>query len=358
MKKITIVYGTRPEFIKLYPLIKALKKNKHFKLQVISTGQHTDLLEQVHLEESFSPDANLDIQRRFGDLNELQGLIFRKLYDFSRLDEKPDLILVHGDTATAFSTALFAFQFQIPIAHIESGLRSNNLMSPFPEEFYRQSISKMASLNFAPTQSERDNLLSEGVDERRIFVVGNTIADSLFSRKKTDFKKKNNILISVHRRENREKLKDLLDRVHNLSFSLGEAKFEYLIHPSVEGLIDTKKYPRIKFLYSMDHTSFLDRIQSCRFIITDSGGVQEEVSLLGIKALIYRNHTERLDGLDSGVELIGTDLNKLSARITELVNNPLELKNKNRLYVNSVSEKIIKVIQNFVALREEAVCLS
>ncbi|MBJ01165.1 MAG: UDP-N-acetylglucosamine 2-epimerase (non-hydrolyzing) [Halobacteriovoraceae bacterium] len=358
MKKITIVYGTRPEFIKLYPLIKALKQKKNFKIQVVSTGQHTDLLEQAHLEESFSPDINLDIQRKFGDLNELQGLIFKKLYDLSRLDAKPDLILVHGDTATAFSTALFAFQFQIPIAHIESGLRSKNLMSPFPEEFYRQSISKVASLNFAPTKLERENLLSEGVDERSIFVVGNTIADSLFSRKKSDFKKKNNILISVHRRENREKLKDLLDRVHDLSFSLSEAKFEYLIHPSVEGLIDTKKYPRIKFLYPMNHTSFLDCIQSCRFVITDSGGVQEEASLLGIKALIYRDHTERLDGLNSEVELIGTDLNKLSARIIDLVSNPLESKNKNHLYDNSVSEKIIRVIQNFLALREEAVCLS
>ena len=357
MKKITIVYGTRPEFIKLYPLIKALKQKKHFKLQVVSTGQHTDLLEQAHLEESFSPDINLDIQRKFGDLNELQGLIFKKLYDLSRLDAKPDLILVHGDTATAFSTALFAFQFQIPIAHIESGLRSKNLMSPFPEEFYRQSISKVASLNFAPTKSERENLLSEGVDERSIFVAGNTIADSLSSRRKAEFKKKNNILISVHRRENREKIKDLLDRVHSLSCSLGAAEFEYLIHPSVEGLIDVQKYPRIKFLYSMDHTSFLDRIQSCRFIITDSGGVQEEASLLGIKALIYRDHTERLDGLDSGLELIGTDLNILSARIIELVNNPVGVQSKNHLCVNSGSEKIIKVIQKFLALREESVCL-
>ena len=311
MKKITIIYGTKPEFIKLYPLILELRNEPNIQLQTIFTGQHRDLLKDIHLKQGFEPCVTLPIQRLNGDLNELVAETMGELNKLAQRSERPDLILVHGDTASAYAAALFAFQLQVPLAHLEAGLRSFNIKSPFPEEFYRQSISKMASFNLVPTKKEFLNLIEEGIDENKIHIVGNTIVDALNLNFPSKYIIEKRVLITLHRRENLSKLAEYLKRLDNLGDIFNDYSFEFIKHPSQKSFFEEYKFNHLKFLNHLDHHEFLSLLGRSSLFITDSGGGQEEASILEVPTLIVRDFTERSDGIGKGIKLTGSDPDKL-----------------------------------------------
>lgn len=355
MKKITIVYGTRPEFIKLIPLIRALKEEKTFQLQVICSNQHTDLLDTAHEDENFYPNINLNISRLYGDLNELCANITSKLHDLSLKDKRPDLLIVHGDTSTSFAAALFAFQFKIPIAHIEAGLRSHNLHSPFPEEFYRQSISKIASFNFVPTKHEFLNLLNEGVKAQTIYIVGNTIVDAIRAKVLKNSNPQKRILISIHRRESKEYLDNYLNSIDELAYIHSDFSFEFIIHPSNK-LLNIKLYQNIKFIQPMSHVNFLNYLNSSMLFITDSGGGQEEAGYLGVRTLVVRDVSERQDGLSQNIKLIGNCAHQLKIELQDFLT--AKIFNYQKTKINFASPaNLIKNTLLEILVEKEVVCV-
>lgn len=332
MKKIMLVFGTRPEAIKMCPLVKELKKSSVFETVVCVTGQHREMLRQVLDIFQVTPDYDLDIMKQGQDLYDITTQILLKMKAVLK-EEKPDLVLVHGDTTTAYGAALAAFYQQIPIGHVEAGLRTYNLYSPYPEEFNRQAIGLMAAYHFAPTETARQHLLNEGKKDERIWVTGNTGIDALFTTVKKEFSNpvlewangSRLLLVTAHRRENLGKpMHSMFRAIRRIAEEFPDIKAVYPVHlnPQVRQIareeLDGCENIRLMEPLSVDEFhNFLDRSY---LILTDSGGIQEEAPSLGKPVLVMRDTTERPEGIAAGTLLLtGTEEETIYQNVKKLL---------------------------------------
>ena len=320
MKKILLVFGTRPEAIKMCPLVKELKTRDNAKTVVCVTGQHRQMLDAVLEAFDVVPDYDLSIMKDRQTLFDITTNILNSIKEVLE-KEKPDVVLVHGDTSTTFVTALACFYLQIPVGHVEAGLRTYNIFSPYPEEFNRQAVSIISKYNFAPTELSRENLLREGKSEDSIFVTGNTAIDALKTTVREDYthpellwaEGSRLITITAHRRENLgEPMHQMFRAIKRIIDEHPDVKAVYPIHmnPVVrqaakEELGDCDRIHIIEPLDVLDFHNFLAR---SHMIITDSGGIQEEAPSLGKPVLVMRDTTERPEGIKAGtLKLVGTE---------------------------------------------------
>lgn len=334
MKKVMLVFGTRPEAIKMCPLVNELKKRKKLETIVCVTGQHRQMLDQVLKVFNVVPDYDLSIMR---DKQTLFDVTINILKNIKQVLEavKPDIVLVHGDTSTTFVTALACFYLQIAVGHVEAGLRTYNIFSPYPEEFNRQAVSIISRYNFAPTELSKKNLLKEGKKEETIFVTGNTAIDALkttvcdeYTHPELEWAKDSRlILITAHRRENLgEPMKNMFRAIRRVMDEHSDIKAIYPIHmnPVVREtandiLGDDERIHIIEPLDVLDFHNFQAR---SHLILTDSGGIQEEATSLGKPVLVMRDTTERLEGIEAGtLKLVGTEEEVIYRNFKELLEN-------------------------------------
>ena len=320
MKKVMLVFGTRPEAIKMCPLVNELKTRKNIETIVCVTGQHRQMLDQVLEGFHVIPDYDLSIMKEKQTLFDITTNILNRIKEVLE-QVKPDVVLVHGDTSTTFVTALACFYLQIPVGHVEAGLRTYNIYSPYPEEFNRQAVGIISQYNFAPTELSKQNLLNEGKKVESIYVTGNTAIDALKTTVRNDYthpelewaKDSRLILITAHRRENLgEPMKNMFRAIRRCMDEYPDLKAIYPIHmnPVVrqtanEILGDEDRIHIIEPLEVLDFHNFLARSY---LILTDSGGIQEEAPSLGKPVLVMRDTTERPEGIAAGtLKLVGTD---------------------------------------------------
>lgn len=337
MKKVMLIFGTRPEAIKMCPLVKELKTRKNLNVKVCVTGQHKEMLQQVLDCFKVIPDYNLEIMKDKQTLFDITTNIISKIKPV--LDkEKPDIILVHGDTTTTFVTALCAFYMQIPVGHIEAGLRTYNLYSPYPEEFNRQATGIIAKYHFAPTEKARQNLLNEGKNENSIYVTGNTAIDALKTTVKKDYYNEifdwigndRLIMLTAHRRENLGKpLENIFNAVNRISKEYNNIKIVYPAHknPLIREIANKifEENEKIKLIEPLEVLDFHNFLAKAYLILTDSGGIQEEAPSLGKPVLVLRDTTERPEGLEAGtLKLVGTEEENIYNNIKLLLDNYTE----------------------------------
>lgn len=318
--KIMIVFGTRPEAIKMCPVINALKGQPTLKTIVCLTGQHKEMLLPVMQIFDLQADYNLEVMQQNQTLSSLTDKLLNGL-DPIFTKEKPDLVLVHGDTTSAFVASLVAFYHQIPVGHVEAGLRTYDLYSPYPEEYNRQAIDLVSRLYFAPTVLAKNQLIKEGKNEKNIFVTGNTVIDALKITVKNDYKhslidwlgSSKGILLTTHRRENiGQPMKQIFTAIKRIVETHPEVKVVYPMHknPKVREIAADvfNNHERIKLIEPLDVVDFHNLMNSSYFIMTDSGGIQEEAPSLGKPVLVMRDTTERPEGVAAGtLKLVGTD---------------------------------------------------
>ena len=334
MKKVMLVFGTRPEAIKMCPLVNELKKRKNIDTIVCVTGQHRQMLDQVLEAFSVVPDYDLSIMKDKQTLFDVTVNILERIKTV--LEEvKPDVVLVHGDTSTTFVTALACFYLQIPVGHVEAGLRTYNIYSPYPEEFNRQAVSIISQYNFAPTELSKQNLLKEGKNPKSIYVTGNTAIDALKTTVRTDYthpeldwaNDSRLIMITAHRRENLgEPMRHMFKAIRRVMDEHPDVKAIYPIHmnPVVreianEYLGDDDRIHIIEPLDVLDFHNFLSRSY---LILTDSGGIQEEAPSLGKPVLVMRDTTERPEGIAAGtLKLVGTEEETIYKEFSRLLSD-------------------------------------
>jgi UDP-N-acetylglucosamine 2-epimerase (non-hydrolysing) len=378
-KKILIVFGTRPEAIKLAPIIKSLKKypNK-FLLKVCVTAQHRKMLDQVLKLFNISVDIDLNLMKKKQDLVNFTS---RSLLAISKIikNYKPDITLVQGDTTTAFTTALACFYFGYKVGHIEAGLRSNNLLAPFPEELNRQIITKVTKFHFAPTLKNKKNLINENIPKKKIILTGNTVVDSLnyinFKIKNDkliynkitayldkllpfEYLNKKYILITGHRRENfGEGFFNICKSIKNLSQKYPLVHFVYPVHlnPNVQKPVYKilRNIKNVHLIKPVDYEVFVFLMKYSYFILSDSGGVQEEAPTLHKPLLVMRDVTERNESLELGsLKLVGTNSKKIVGNVSKLLNNKKFYNNmilkKNPYGDGFASEKISKFLLQYL----------
>lgn len=333
--KIMSVFGTRPEAIKMAPLVKMLEKDEYFDSKVLVTAQHRQMLDSVLEIFEIHPDFDLDIMKHGQSITDITSRILYGVSDVIKNQFRPDLILVHGDTSTSFSAALAGFYEKVPIAHVEAGLRTGNIYSPYPEEMNRRLIGTIATYHFAPTKNNYDNLIRENIDEKHIVITGNTVIDALhsvidknydFSGKDfdgIDFTKKV-ILMTCHRRENWGKpMDDIFEAVNDIASEMDEIQTVYPVHLNPDivqkaNRILTSK--NIKLIKPLEYVEFANLIDKSYFVITDSGGLQEEAPSLGKPVLVLRTETERPEAVDAGtVKVIGVKKRTVYNEIKKLI---------------------------------------
>ncbi|MBR5509950.1 MAG: UDP-N-acetylglucosamine 2-epimerase (non-hydrolyzing) [Lachnospiraceae bacterium] len=320
MKKVMLVFGTRPEAIKMCPLVNELKSRQGIETVVCVTGQHRQMLDMVLEAFSVVPDYDLSIMKDRQTLFDVTTNILNRIKEV--LEEvKPDVVLVHGDTSTTFVTALACFYMQIPVGHVEAGLRTYNIYSPYPEEFNRQAVSIVSTYNFAPTELSKENLLKEGKKEETIYVTGNTAIDALKTTVREDYthpelewaKGSRLIMITAHRRENLgEPMKHMFRAIKRVCDEHPDIKAIYPIHmnPVVRETANEilGSDDRIRIIEPLDVLDFHNFLSRSYLILTDSGGIQEEAPSLGKPVLVMRDTTERPEGIAAGtLKLVGTD---------------------------------------------------
>lgn len=332
MKKVMLVFGTRPEAIKMCPLVNELKKREELHTIVCVTGQHRQMLDQVLEAFRVVPDYDLSIMKDKQTLFDVTVNILERIK--AVLDkEKPDVVLVHGDTSTTFVTALACFYMQIPVGHVEAGLRTYDIYSPYPEEFNRQAVSIIAKYNFAPTELSKDNLIREGKEESTIYITGNTAIDALQTTVRNDYSHpelewaadSRLILITAHRRENQgQPMHNMFRAIRRVMEEHPDVKAIYPIHmnpvvrqAAAEELGDFDRIRIIEPLEVLDFHNFLARSY---LILTDSGGIQEEAPSLGKPVLVMRDTTERPEGIKAGtLKLVGTSEEVIYSEFTKLL---------------------------------------
>lgn len=352
MKKVMLVFGTRPEAIKMAPLVKEFQARvSEFETIVCVTGQHREMLAQVLSLFEITPDYDLAIMREKQDLYDVTSLVLLGLRDVLKKEE-PDVVLVHGDTATSTAAALAAFYQKIPVGHVEAGLRTHNIYSPWPEEMNRQLTGRMATYHFAPTELSRQNLLAEGVSDEHILVTGNTVIDALHQvveRVKSDVTLQQQVaedllkagydvtrldqgrrlvLITGHRRENfGEGFLHICRAIKTLSERFPEVDFVYPMHlnPNVRKPIhevfgeDLKGFSNLFFIEPLEYLQFVSLMERSTLVLTDSGGIQEEAPGLGKPVLVMRDTTERPEAVEAGtVQLVGTDYDRIVGGVETL----------------------------------------
>ena len=320
MKKVMLVFGTRPEAIKMCPLVNELKTRKGIETIVCVTGQHRQMLDQVLEAFQVEPDYDLSIMKDRQTLFDVTTNILNRIK--AVLEEvQPDVVLVHGDTSTTFVTALACFYLQIPVGHVEAGLRTYNIYSPYPEEFNRQAVSIISAYNFAPTELSKENLLREGKNPDTIYVTGNTAIDALKTTVREDYthpdlewaKGSRLIMITAHRRENLgEPMKHMFRAIRRVCDEHPDITAIYPIHmnPVVREIADSilGDDERIRIIEPLDVLDFHNFLSRSYLILTDSGGIQEEAPSLGKPVLVMRDTTERPEGIKAGtLKLVGTD---------------------------------------------------
>lgn len=363
-KKVMLVFGTRPEAIKMAPLVKAMQsKPEEFETIVTVTGQHREMLDQVLSLFSITPDYDLNIMQHGQDLTDVTTKVLTGMRDVLS-NRRPDLLLVHGDTTTSTAAALAAFYQQVPVGHVEAGLRTHNILSPWPEEMNRQITGRIASLHFAPTALSRENLLKENVRGEDIVVTGNTVIDALhivvnrinkskelsdklssellnrgYDTSRLQFDKRL-VLITGHRRENfGEGFISICKAIKSLSEKFPEVDYVYPMHlnPNVRRPIhevfgeDLRSYSNIFFIEPLEYLSFVYLMEKATIVLTDSGGIQEEAPGLGKPVLVMRDTTERPEAFMAGtVKLVGTDYDKIVNEVSILLTDKEEYSKMSR----------------------------
>lgn len=331
MKKVLLSFGTRPEAIKMCPLVKELKSRKDIETIVCVTGQHRQMLDSVLDTFDVVPDYDLSIMQQKQTLFDITTLILNRIREVLE-KEKPDIVLVHGDTTTTFSTALACFYLQIPVGHVEAGLRTYNMKSPFPEEFNRQAVGLVTALHFAPTQLARQNLLKEGKPEEIVYVTGNTAIDALHTTVQEDYhhpqlewaSDSRLILMTAHRRENLgQPMRQMFRAILRVVEENPDIKVIYPIHmnPVVREIANEvfQGHDRIRLIEPLDVLDFHNFMANSFLILTDSGGIQEEAPSLGKPVLVMRDTTERPEGVEAGtLRLVGTDEEVIYQEINRL----------------------------------------
>lgn len=324
IKKILVIFGTRPEAIKLSPLIMELKKRKCFDTKVLITGQHRDMIDPILQAFNIVPDMDLNIFKQGQSITEITNKSLEGI-DTEIKKCKPDLLIVQGDTTAVFAGALAGFYNKVDVAHVEAGLRSGNIYSPYPEEANRMMTGVLSEIHFAPTEDARENLLRENVDDEKIFVTGNTGIDALLMAKKDDyvfedekinnidFKHKKVIILTAHRRENIGKyMQNIFSAVKNIANKYEDALIIYPMHRNPKVRVIAKKIlgdtNNVILTEPIDYMDFSNLMAKAYLIVTDSGGIQEEAPSLGVPVLVVRKETERPEGIKAGTaKLIGVD---------------------------------------------------
>lgn len=337
MKKVMLVFGTRPEAIKMCPLVNELKKRKNIETIVCVTGQHRQMLDQVLEAFSVVPDYDLSIMKDKQTLFDVTVNILERIKTV--LEEvKPDVVLVHGDTSTTFVMALACFYLQIPVGHVEAGLRTYNIYSPYPEEFNRQAVSIISQYNFAPTELSKQNLLKEGKNPESIYVTGNTAIDALKTTVRADYthpeldwaKDSRLIMITAHRRENLgEPMRHMFKAIRRVMDEHPDVKAIYPIHMNPVVREIAQEYlgddDRIHIIEPLDVLDFHNFLSRSYLILTDSGGIQEEAPSLGKPVLVMRDTTERPEGIAAGtLKLVGTEEETIYKEFSRLLSDKTE----------------------------------
>jgi UDP-N-acetylglucosamine 2-epimerase (non-hydrolysing) len=337
---ILVAFGTRPEAIKLFPVIQTLKKEADFNVTVCVTAQHREMLDQVLQVAQIKPDVDLDIMRANQSLPQMTSRILQG-FDEVLADVAPDRVMVQGDTTTAMVAALSSYYRKIPVDHVEAGLRSGDIYAPWPEEVNRKVVGALASLHFAPTVRAAESLIRENVPRERIFVTGNTVIDALLQTKnKIDqyvtahdmfdnglpiiADNRHVVLVTAHRRENFD---GGMDRIAAALLSIAEdpdVLIVFPVHPNPNVLEPMKQrlgnHPRIRLLPPQEYVPFVYLLSRCHFVLTDSGGLQEEAPALGKPVLVMRDTTERPEGIDAGTALlVGTDPKRIASEAQRLL---------------------------------------
>lgn len=329
-----LVFGTRPEAIKMCPLVNELKTRQQLKTIVCVTGQHRQMLDQVLNTFNVFPDYDLSIMKDKQTLFDVTTNILNKIKEVLEI-ERPDVVLVHGDTSTTFVTSLACFYLQIPVGHVEAGLRTHNIYSPFPEEFNRQAVSIISKYNFAPTETAKQNLLNESRNPDKIYVTGNTAIDALKTTVKDDYTHpmldwasgSRLIMITAHRRENLgEPMKHMFNAIKRIVNEHKDIKAIYPIHlnPVVRETANSilAGNDRIKIIDPLEVVDFHNFLNASYLILTDSGGIQEEAPSLGKPVLVMRDTTERPEGIAAGtLKLVGTNEETIYEAFKQLLND-------------------------------------
>ena len=379
--RVLTVFGTRPEAIKLAPVVTELKRARRIKSYVCVTGQHRHMLDQVLKVFAIKPDFDLDVMRPDQTLEDIVGNVIGKI---GKVFDKaaPDIVLVQGDTTTAFIVALAAFYRKIKVGHIEAGLRSYDKFKPYPEEINRRLLSHVADLHFTPTKSGIDNLVKENISRSDIFVTGNTVIDALLeianSRAKgvkqpekhkelrnVDLKKKI-ILVTAHRRESfGSDMEDMFRAIKKIAVLRPEVEIVYPVHlnPNVRRAVNNilKDVPRVHLVEPMDYEPFVRLMKKSYIILTDSGGIQEEAPALNKPVLVMRHVTERPEGIKAGcAKLVGTKEKSIISNVIELLDDKklyLKMANSKNPYGDGkAAKRIVKILENKFLNKPSASC--
>lgn len=338
--KTLCVFGTRPEAIKMAPLVKVFEELPEiFDSKVLVSAQHREMLDQVLEIFDIVPDHDLDIMAHGQTLEDITGKVVHGVGKILA-EERPDLVLVHGDTTTTFAAALAAFYQQIPVGHVEAGLRSHNPYSPYPEEMNRQLTGRLSRWHFAPTQGNRDNLLREGVDADRIFVTGNTVIDALWRVVDPDYlnhhpipgfnlnPERKLILLTAHRRENLgAPMRDIFSAIREIVETLEDVEVVYPMHLNPKVRVPAREilggHPRIHLIEPLEYVPFANLMAVSDLVMTDSGGIQEEAPALGKPVLVLRQETERPEAVSAGtVKVVGVSRETIKSEAMRLLTDP------------------------------------
>lgn len=334
-----LIFGTRPEAIKMAPLVKAFLADKeHFETVVCVTGQHREMLDQVLEIFHIQPQYDLNIMKQGQDLYDVTAKVLLNMRGVLQ-QEKPDAVLVHGDTTTSMAAALAAFYQQIPVGHVEAGLRTHNIYEPWPEEMNRQMTARIATWHFTPTPLGKQNLLAEGIDEHKIFITGNTVIDALhlmiqqMKLSPNDSADRRLVLITGHRRENfGEGFIHICRAIKTLAEKYPDVDFVYPAHPNPNVRKAIKEVfgedcfsgdkDNVRFIPPLDYVEFIKMMSKSTIVLTDSGGIQEEAPGLGKPVLVMRDTTERPEALEAGtVKLVGTNYDKIVEEVSRLLDD-------------------------------------
>lgn len=329
------VFGTRPEAIKMCPLVQELKRRSGFKTVVCVTGQHREMLKQVLQVFQIEPEHDLSVMREEQDLFDITTSVLNGMKQVLE-EERPDIVLVHGDTSTTFAAALACFYLHIPIGHVEAGLRTYDLNAPYPEEMNREFVGLVGSVHFAPTEGARQNLLREGRSPESIFVTGNTVIDALHYTVRADYTHpeltwaadSRLVLLTVHRRENQgEPMRRIFRVIRAVVDEHLDVKVIYPVHlnPAVRAMAREMLggHPRIHMIEPLNVIDFHNFMSRCCMVLSDSGGVQEEAPAFGKPVLVLRDTTERPEGVEAGtLRLVGTQEQEIHDRFSELLDDP------------------------------------